>query len=38
MMVDEAQMIHATAHTGKVVIEPLEEVARRSTLLQRRRL
>ena len=38
MMVDEAQMIHATAHTGKVVIEPLETVAGRSTLLQRRRL
>ena len=38
MMVDEAQMIHATAHTGKVVIEPLEAVAGRSTMIGRRRL
>ena len=38
MMVDEAQMIHATGHTGQVVIEPLDAVARRSAIVERRRL
>ncbi len=38
MMIDEAYMIHATAFTGQVVIEPLADVAGRSTVIARRRL
>ena len=38
MMIDETQMIHATGHTGTVAVEPLEAVAKRSSVLDRRRL
>jgi cell wall-associated NlpC family hydrolase len=38
MMVDEEHFIHATAHSAKVVMEPLMHVAARNPILQRRRL
>jgi hypothetical protein len=38
MMMDEEQLIHATANTGNVLVEPLADVAARTPVLQRRRL
>ncbi|HEY9553534.1 NlpC/P60 family protein [Allosphingosinicella sp.] len=38
LMMDEARVIHATAHSGHVTIEPLEAVASRTAIVERRRL
>jgi cell wall-associated NlpC family hydrolase len=38
LMADADRLIHATAHTNKVLIEPLADVAARNPVLQRRRL
>jgi cell wall-associated NlpC family hydrolase len=37
-MADEAKLIHATAHTGAVVVEPLADVHARNPVIARRRL
>ena len=37
-MADGEQLIHATGHHGKVIIEPLEAVAARTPILARRRI
>ncbi len=38
MMADETQLIHATGHSGAVVVEPLVDVAARTAIIGRRRL
>jgi cell wall-associated NlpC family hydrolase len=38
MMVDGQDLIHATGHHGKTIIEPLADVENRTAILQRRRL
>lgn len=38
LMEDETRLIHATGHHGRVVIEPLEDVAARTAIIGRRRL
>ncbi|MDP9412910.1 MAG: C40 family peptidase [Pseudomonadota bacterium] len=38
MMADSTNLLHATGYTGSVVIEPLEAVHGRSSVVQRRRL
>ena len=38
MMVDREQLIHATGHLGRTVVEPLAEVAGRTAIVERRRL
>jgi cell wall-associated NlpC family hydrolase len=38
LMANAEQLIHATAHSGKVLVEPLADVASRNAVIQRRRL
>jgi hypothetical protein len=38
LMADGEQLIHATAHSGSVLVEPLANVAARNPVIQRRRL
>jgi cell wall-associated NlpC family hydrolase len=38
MMVDARDLIHATGHHGRTLIEPLETIAGRTPILDRRRL
>jgi hypothetical protein len=38
LMVDEERLIHATGHHGRTLIEPLDEIAARTAIQDRRRL